>query len=320
MLALSVLLLVGCDHGRTGRSDGTRSTGPHQRSMPTRPADSEVQTLLTGLGFGESPRWHEGRLWFANWGRQEVVAVRLDGKRGVMARVPTTFPFCIDWLPDGRLLVVSGRERLLLRRESDGSLVTHADLRPLAEHICNEIVVDGRGNAYINGGGLALPGQKAASGIIALVTPNGSTRQVADGLAFPNGMAVTPNNSTLIIAESFGKKLTAFDIAADGSLSNRRVWAGLGDGVPDGICMDAENAVWYADTPNRRCVRVREGGEVLRIINVDRGCFACMLGGADRRTLIIMAAQWHGFEKMMDGLGTGQVLAVEVSAPGVGWP
>lgn len=280
---------------------------------------SVVQILLTGLGFGESPRWHEGRLWFSNWGKQEIVAVALDGKSEVITRVPTSLPFCIDWLPDGRLLVVSGPERLLLRREPDGSLVTYADLRSLAKQICNEIVVDGRGNVYVNGGGFDGPGQKA-SGIIALVTPDGSVRQVADGLAFPNGMAVTPDNSTLIIAESFAKKLTAFDIAADGSLSNRRVWAGLGDGVPDGICIDADNAVWYADTPNQRCVRVREGGEVLQTINVDRGCFACMLGGADKRTLFIMAAEWHGFEKMMDGLGTGQVLTVKAPAPGVGWP
>jgi sugar lactone lactonase YvrE len=195
----------------------------------------------------------------------------------------------------------------------------HADLRSFAQQICNEIVVDGRGNVYVNGGGFDQPGQKP-SGIIALITPGGSIRQVADSLAFPNGMAVTPDNSTLIIAESFAKKLTAFDLAADGSLSNRRVWADLAEGVPDGICIDAENAVWYADTPNKRCVRVREGGEVLQTINVDRGCFACTLGGPDKKTLFIMAAEWHGFEKMMDGLGTGQVLAVKVSAPGVGWP
>lgn len=284
-----------------------------QTSLPA------IQILLAGLGFGESPRWHDGRLWFSNWGRQEVVAVDLNGKSEVMLRVPTSLPFCIGWLPDGRLLVVSGPERLLLRRELDGSLVTYADLRPLAEQICNEIVVDGRGNIYVNGGGFDRPGQKA-SGIIALVTPNGSARQVADGLAFPNGMAVTADNSTLIIAESFGKKLTAFDIAADGSLSNRRVWADLGDGVPDGICIDADNAVWYADVPNKRCVRVREGGEVLQTVNVDRGCFACTLGGANKRTLFIMAAEWHGFEKMMDGLGTGQVLTVKAPVRGVGWP
>jgi sugar lactone lactonase YvrE len=197
--------------------------------------------------------------------------------------------------------------------------VTHADLRSLCQHICNEIVLDGRGNVYVNAGGFDRPDQKA-SGIIVLVKPDGSVKQVADGLAFPNGMAVTPDNSTLIIAESFGKKLTAFDIAANGSLSNQRVWADLGEGVPDGICIDAENAVWYADVPNKRCVRVREGGEVLQTINVDRGCFACTLGGPDKKTLFIMAAEWHGFEKMMDGLGTGQVLMVKAPVRGVGCP
>jgi sugar lactone lactonase YvrE len=279
-----------------------------------------IQILLTGLGFGESPRWHDGRLWFSNWGKQEVVAVDLKGKSEVMVRMPTpAFPFCIDWLPDGRLLVVSGPERLLLRRERDGSLVTHADLRPLSQHPCNEIVVDGRGNVYVNAGGVDRPDQKA-SGIIVLVKPDGSARQVAEGLAWPNGMAVTPDNSTLIVAESFGKKLTAFDLAADGSLSNQRVWADLGEGVPDGICIDADNAIWYADVPNKRCVRVREGGEVLQTINIDRGCFACALGGADKKTLFIMATEWHGFEKMMDGMGTGQVLMAKAPVGGVGWP
>lgn len=205
--------------------------------------------------------------------------------------------------------MVSGRESLLLRQELDGNLVTHADLRSLSDAGWNEIVVDGRGNIYVNGG----------PGIIALVTPDGSARLVADGIAFPNGMAVMPDNSTLIIAESHGKKLTAFDIAADGSLSNRRAWAEV-DRPPGGICIDAEHAVWYADVPNNRCVRVREGGEVLQTITVDRGCFACALGGADKKTLFIVAAEWHGFAKMMDGLGTGQLLSAEVSVPGVGWP
>ncbi|HKZ78687.1 MAG TPA: SMP-30/gluconolactonase/LRE family protein [Pyrinomonadaceae bacterium] len=245
----------------------------------------------------------------------------MKGKREVMVRLPfASFPFSIAWLPGGRLLIVSTSDRPLLRREPDGSLVTHADLSGLSARLWNEIVVDGRGNAYINGGSLDLPGQKSASGIIALVAPDGSSRQVADGLVFPNGMAVTPDNSTLIVAESQGKRLTAFDIAANASLSNRRVWADLGDGAPDGICIDADNAVWYADVPNKRCVRVREGGEVLQVVNVARGCFACMLGGADKRTLFILAAEWHGFAKMMDGLGTGQVLTVKAPVAGVGWP
>jgi sugar lactone lactonase YvrE len=199
--------------------------------------------------------------------------------------------------------------------------VVHADLSGLSELGWNEILVDGRGNAYANNPGFDLmAGADFAPGTIALVTPDGSARQVAGGIAFPNGMAVTPDNSTLIVAESYGRKLTAFDIAPDGSLSNRRVWAELGDGVPDGICIDAENAVWYADVPNKRCVRVREGGEVLATINLDRGCFACMLGGADRKTLLMVATEWRGPAGIGDGQRTGQVLTAAAPAPGAGWP
>jgi sugar lactone lactonase YvrE len=288
--------------------------------MPSKESSRpELHTLLTGLALGESPRWHDNRLWFSDWGAQEVVAVDLDGKSEVIVRVATV-PFCIDWLPDRRLLIVSGRNGLLLRRELDGSLVTHADLTSLSDHAWNEIVVDGRGNAYINNIGFEFPGGEFATGIIALVTPDGSARQVADGVAFPNGMVVTPDNATLILAESYGNRLTAFDIAADGSLSNRRVWADLDGGFPDGISLDADNAVWYGDVPNKRCVRVREGGEVLQTIDLDRGCFACALGGADKRTLFMMAAEWRGAESMAGGARMGQALMVDAPAPGAGWP
>jgi len=271
----------------------------------------ELRTLTTGLAMGESPRWHEDRLWFSDWGAQEIIAVDLHGKSEVVVRTSFALPFCIDWLADGRLLVVSGREGLVLRREPNGKLITHADLRGLSPAGWNEIVVDGRGNAYINGG----PG-------IVLLNSDGSVREVASSFAFPIGMAVTPDNSTLIIAESHGKTLTAFDIAKDGSLSHRRVWAGLGSGVPDGICIDADKAVWYADVPNKRCVRVREGGEVLQTVTVDRGCFACMLGGADRKTLFIVATEWRGMEKILDVARerTGQVLTITAPVPGAGWP
>jgi len=271
----------------------------------------ELRTLTTGLAMGESPRWHEDRLWFSDWGAQEIIAVDLHGKSEVIVRTSFGLPFCIDWLADGRLLVVSGREGLVLRREPNGKLITHADLRGLSPAGWNEIVVDGRGNAYINGG----PG-------IVLLNSDGSVREVASSFAFPNGMAVTPDNSTLIIAESHGKTLTAFDIAKDGSLSRRRVWADLGSGVPDGICIDADNAVWYADVPNKRCVRVREGGEVLQTVTVDRGCFACMLGGADRKTLFMVVTEWRGMEKIAEvaQARTRQVLTITAPVPGVGWP
>jgi len=279
----------------------------------------ELQTLMTGLAFGESPRWHEDRLWFSDMGAGEVVAVDLEGKSEVIARVPA-MPMGLGWLPDGPLLIVSARDGLLLRLDPDGSLVTHADLTGLTGHAWSDMVVDGRGNAYIGNIGFEFPGGEFATGILALVTPDGSARQVADGVSFANGVAVTPDNSTLILAESYASRLTAFDIAADGSLSNRRVWADLGGGVPDGICLDAEDAVWYSDVPNKRCVRVREGGEVLQTVDLDRGCFACALGGADKRTLFLMAAEWSDPASMMAGARTGQVLTLEAPAPGVGWP
>jgi sugar lactone lactonase YvrE len=280
----------------------------------------EPQMLMTGITFGESPRWHDGRLWFADWGAQELIAVDLEGRSEVVVRVPS-FPFCVDWLPDGRLLIVSARDRLLLRREPDGSLATHADLSGLSYYPWNEIVVDGRGTAYVNNIGFDFPCGEFAPGAVALLAPDGSVRRVADGVAFPNGMAVTPDNSTLIVAESYANKLTAFDIVEDGGLSNRRVWADLGDGVPDGLCLDAEGAVWYADVPNKRCVRVREGGEVLQTIDLDRGCFACILGGPDGKTLFLVAQEWRGMESAADEEErTGQILTAPAPAAGAGWP
>jgi len=288
--------------------------------MPSQePSASEAHVLLTGLLLGESPRWHDGRLWFSDWGAQEIIAVDLQGSSEVILRVQS-FPISVDWLPNGRLLVAAGGQKRLLRREPDGSLATHANLAGLSDNPWNETVVDGRGNVYVNTIGFDFPREAFAPGMVALVTPNGAVRQVADGVAFPNGMAVTPDNSTLILAESYGRRLTAFDIAGDGGLANRRVWADLGEGCPDGICLDAENAVWYADVPNKRCVRDREGGETLQSINFDRGCFACMLGGADKRTLFVMAAEWRGPANMVDAARTGQVLTVKAPAAGVGWP
>ena len=278
---------------------------------------ADRQVLLADLAFPESPRWHDGRLWVSDWGANEVIAVDPSGTSEVVARVES-FPMCIDHLPDGRLLIVSSADRRLLRQELDGSLVTHADLAALGEHPWNDIVVDGRGNAYVNNIGFDFPGGEFAPGIVALVTPGGVASRVADGLAFPNGMAVQPDNGTLIVAESYGQKLTGFDIGPDGSLSGRRTWAEVDD-HPDGICLDAEGAVWYGDVGNRRCVRVREGGEVLQVIDLDRGCFACILGGPDRRTLFMTVNEWGGAEGM-GGTRKGRVLSVEADVPGTGWP
>jgi sugar lactone lactonase YvrE len=266
----------------------------------------QIKTLMTGIAFGESARWHQGRLWFSDWVAQEIIAIDPEGKSEVIFRAPfPSIPMCFDFLPDGRLLIVSTSDGLLLRTEPGGAQLTHAELGRCSGLGWNEVVVDSRGNAYVNGG----------PGIVVLATPDGSVRQVADGIAFPNGMAVTPDSATLIVAESHGKRLTAFDIGADGSLSNRRVWADLVGGFPDGICFDAENAIWYGDVPNKRCVRVREGGEVVQTIELDRGCFSCALGGADNKTLFMVATEWRGFEHMADGTRTGQILAAEVTIP-----
>jgi sugar lactone lactonase YvrE len=296
------------------------------------------KVLLDGLAYVESPRWHDGRLWFAHWGTGEIVAVDLDSNSEVTGQGPPKvnaaapdhgLGWSIDWLPDGRLLV-TGKE--LLRMEPDGSMVRHADLSGVGEHGWNEIVVDGRGNIYLNSIRFGfLAGEPPRHGIIALVTPDGEARQVAGDLEFPNGMVVTPDNSTLIISESFTGRLIAFDIAADGSLSNRRVWAeGL---APDGICMDAEGAVWV-QTANTRShsgrddalegavVRIREGGEVLQRIEHDRPIFTTMLGGPDRATLFLLAAEWRGIEHVDEAVAarTGQVLIIRAPAPGAGWP
>ena len=278
----------------------------------------EARVLLSGLAYVESPRWHEGRLWFSHWGMEEIVAVDLDGNSEVVGQGPPGLGWATEWLPDGRRLV-TGQE--VMREEPDGSMVRHADLSGISSHGWSEIVVDGRGNIYVNSIEFDfLAGDAPAPGIIALITPDGSARQVADGLAFPNGMVVTPDNATLIVSESFTGTLTAFDIGADGNLSNRRVWAdGLG---PDGICLDTDGCIWTHAPETHECVRVRQGGEVLQRIKIDRDLFATMLGGPDRRTLCMLVAEWHGTDKVDEAMArrTAQVLVADAPAPGVGWP
>ena len=278
----------------------------------------DVRTLATGVVLGESPRWHDGRLWFADWGAGRIVALGAGGAAEPVARVEG-LPISFDWLPDGRMLVVAGAEGALLRREPDGSLHPHADLTELGDPPWNDIVVGARGNAYVGRTGFEFPAGEFAPGDIALVEPDGSARLVADGLALPNGLAIAPDGATLVAAESYGRRLTAFDVGEGGDLAGRRVWADLGDGVPDGICLDADGAVWYGDVPNRRCVRVREGGEVLDSVELDRGCFACMLGGDDGATLFMLAAEWGG-SVASGGPPTGMVLAAPAPAPHAGRP
>jgi sugar lactone lactonase YvrE len=293
--------------------------------MPRESSIRQPRVLLSDFGMGESPRWHDGRLWFSNWGTNEIVAVDRDGNSDVMGRGGGGGGWAANWLADGRTLI-TGNE--LTRVEPDGSRVRHADLSSISPYGWSEITVDGRGNIYVDAinfdfadfSDILASGK--ALGKIALVSADGEAREVADDLAFPNGMVVTPDNATLIVAESFARRLTAFDIAADGNLSNRRLWA---DVTGDGICIDAEGAVWCSDVgPDEGgvCLRVREGGEVLDRIELDRPCYACMLGGEDGRTLFMVVAKWFGPDRMDELLQaqTGQVLTARVDVPHAGWP
>jgi sugar lactone lactonase YvrE len=276
-----------------------------------------MNVLMTGIVFGESPRWHDGRLWFSDWGAGRVLSVAADGVSTVEAEVHS-FPMCIDFLPDGRLLIVSSADRRVLRRETDGSLVPYAELASVSDKPWNDIVVDGRGNAYVNNIGFAFPGEEFAPGMVVLVKPDGSVTPVADGLAFPNGMAVTADHATLVVAESYAEQLTAFDIADDGTLGNRRTWAATPGDHPDGICLDGDGATWYADVGNRHCVRVREGGEVLTTVELDRGAFACALSRDAVPTLYVVGQDWRGPDAV--GGATGQVVSFPAPATGAGYP
>ncbi len=276
---------------------------------------AEFRTVLSDLVLVESPRWHDDRLVFSDWGTGEIVALEADGTRRTLGRVEGGMPFCLDRLADGRLLAVT--QDGLVTVGADGTLTAYADLGGLSEFAWNDIVVDGRGHAYVNNINHEF-GAEFAPGFVALARPDGPPQVVADDLAFPNGMAVTPDGSTLIVAESYAGVLTAYAIADDGSLSDRRVWADLAGAAPDGICIDADGAVWFAEVPGQRCVRVAEGGEVLQTMPSDLGCFSCALGGPDRRTLYVTAASWSSV--MDEGARTGQILAADVAVPGAGWP
>ena len=273
-----------------------------------------MEIFATGLGLGESPRWHEDRLWVCDWVAGEVLSFDESGSRRVELAM-SGLPFSVDWLPDGRTVLTSSEG--VVTADADGALTAYG----ASGQGWNEIVVDARGNTFVNEVGFDLmSGEEPRSGTVWVVRPDGSSAEVAREVWFPNGMAVTDDGSTLIVAESYGHCLTAFEIGRDASLSGRRVWADLGDAAPDGICVDAEGAVWYADVPHRSCVRVAEGGEVLEVVEVDRGCFACMLGGSDSRTLFVVAAAWGGTSGIGAGERTGQVLTHRAPAPHAGRP
>ncbi len=276
------------------------------------------RTVLDGLAFAEGPRWREDRLWFSDMHAHAVLSVTPEGKLESHFHVPKQ-PSGLGWLPDGRLLVVSMLDRRLLRQEGD-ELVLHADLSELARFHCNDMVVDADGGAYVGNFGFDLDAGDAPTPTeLIRVEPDGQARIVAAGMRFPNGAVITPDGGTLIVGESFGACLTAFDIEPNGDLANRRVFAQLEGAVPDGICLDAEGAVWVASPVSNEVLRVREGGEVTERLPTGRLAIACMLGGADRRTLYVLVSETTRPAEALEKR-SAQVLAVEVEVPGAGLP
>jgi sugar lactone lactonase YvrE len=277
-----------------------------------------LEVVLEGLAFPEAPRWHEGRFWFSDMHAHEVMVTDLDGRRETVVEVPQQ-PSGLGWLPDGRLLVVSMVDRRLLRLDG-GGLTEVADLTPWAGFHCNDMVVDHDGRAYVGNFGFDhYRGQPVTPARLVRVDPDGSVTVVDEHTLFPNGMVVTPDGGTLVVGETYGRRLTAWDRRPDGSLTGRRLFADLAPGVPDGICLDAEGAIWVADPRAHEVLRVLEGGEVTdRVPTGERGAYACMLGGDDRRTLLVCTALASG--PVTAQQRAGRIEATRVPVPGAGLP
>ncbi len=285
-----------------------------------------AEPFVSGLFFGECPRWHDGRLWYSDFFDHAVFSVSPDGER----RVEVAFdgePAGLGWLPDGRLLFNSRLDRVIFRREPDGTLVEHGDLRPWATWHANDMVVAANGQAYSGNFGFDLDGlsdgtvdaSAIAPASLIRVDPDGTTHEAADGLQFPNGAVITDDGATLIIAESFGGQLSAFDRDAGGTLADRRVWATLKGVAPDGICLCADGSVWVANALAAECVRVAEGGEVLERVTTSRNCYACMLGDDDRRTLYLVTAV-DSNASAARATRDGAIEKVRTTVPGAGLP
>ena len=282
-------------------------------------------TLLEGLYFGECPRWRDGQLWYSDFYAHAVFRVTPGQTPVKVVEVPNQ-PSGLGWLPDGRLLIVSMTDRKLLRLEGD-ALVEHADLNGLATFHCNDMVVDSAGRAYVGNFGFNLEAFIAERGAAAMaeapsaslirVDPDGSVHEAATDIRFPNGSVITPDGKTFILAETMGRVLTAFDVAADGALSNRRTWAETGRALPDGICLDGEGAIWIANPAAPECLRIAEGGEVLDRVETSQPSFACMLGGDDGKTLFIVTAPGSGSVAEKEPKGRIETARVTVGHAGL---
>ncbi len=289
---------------------------------------TRATVLAEGLYFGEGPRWRGGRLWFSDFFDRSVKSMDASGAVRTEYMIDDQ-PSGLGWLPDGRMLVVSMHRRQVLRVEPDGVKV-HADLGTLATFHANDMVVDARGRAYVGNFGFDLDDALHARGVegvladhptavLARVDPDGSVHAAAAGMHFPNGCVITPDGKTLIVAETLAMQLTAFDIAEDGTLANRRTWARLGMRAPDGICLDANGHVWIANAIAPECVLFAPGGEIVATVATDQPCFACMLGGDDRRTLFMLTAP-SSVAAVASAARQGRLLVTQVETPGAGWP
>jgi sugar lactone lactonase YvrE len=280
-------------------------------------AELTSTVILDGIVFPEGPRWHDGRLWFSDIHGHKVIAMTPAGEAETIAEVPER-PSGLGFLPDGTLLIVSMQDGLLLRKETDGKLSTVADLTSFGSGGLNDMVVDGEGRAYVDVYGVG--GDRRNGGII-LVKPNGEVSLAVEGLTFPNGLVITQDGGTLIAAETMGHRLSAFDIGADGALSNQRVWAELGEVTPDGICVDSEDAVWVGSPFTGEFIRVRQGGEITdRVPTPGKWAVACALGGDDRRTLFLLTAETTMDDLFKHGKAIGWIETTQVPVPGAGWP
>jgi sugar lactone lactonase YvrE len=282
----------------------------------------KLEVLLDGLCFPEGPRWRDGVLWFSDMHADQVMTVDLAGEAKVVLEIPE-HPSGLGWLPDNRLLVVSMTNRRVLMADANGYR-THADLGELTEHDCNDMVVDGRGNAYVGNFGFDLAAYragevKAIATRLVLVTPDGHARKVGGPVWFPNGAVITPDGGTLIVGETFGNRLTAFDIQDDGSLINQRIWSEFEHIRPDGITLDADGAIWTSSPGSHAVYRIAQGGEILETIELQQQSFACMLGGNDGRTLFILTANSAEREKCR-AQRVGRIEITTVDVPRAGLP
>ncbi|MEK7423899.1 MAG: SMP-30/gluconolactonase/LRE family protein [Actinomycetota bacterium] len=285
---------------------------------------SRVELLADGLRFAEGPRWHGGKLWFSDMYDHAVKTVDLDGRVETKIEIAGQ-PSGIGWLPDGTLLLVSMLDRSILRLEID-RLVVHADLRRVATWHCNDMVVDSVGRAYVGNFGFDLHAAETAGDFsamtpaaMAVVERNGAVSVAAGDLLFPNGTVITADGSTLVVAESIGRRLTAFDRASDGTLSNRRVWADLPGRIPDGICLDETGAIWVANAAAPECIRVVEGGAIVDVIDTEQHCYACMLGGPEGTTLFMLTAG-SAHPDATTTSRSGRILVSEVGSRHAGLP